>query len=193
MAQRPSQTLSRLAWPSALKTGRPLTVREAYKTGQLISEKVRAGHGRFEGPSVRDLAQLLNSSSATLYRAVKVYEVVTKYDLKERLDELSPTLLHNVERLPGPKRKQFLQRAMNEGWSKREIVRRVTGAPATDTRARNSRRAKEATLLGTLRRLSKLPLDAPFDKRELTGVQVWHAQRSIRAIRRHLKKWESTL
>lgn len=183
--------MTQLPWPAALRSGRPLSVREAYRTGHLISERVRAGYGRFDGPSVRDVAEMLGSSPATLYRAVKVYDVVNKYELKKSLSDLSPTLLHNLERVPSKQRKRFLQRALKEQWSKREIIRRITGEKLGDSSRLRPKSRK--TVLTALRNISKLPLDAPVDKRELTMVQVWHAQRSIRAIRRQLRKWESQL
>ncbi|MEN9579579.1 MAG: hypothetical protein RJA70_2588 [Pseudomonadota bacterium] len=100
-------------------------MKDIYHTGKLIVENVRAGQGYFEGTSVRELAKLIDSSTSTLYRAVKAFEVVNRYKLHTQLDKLQPTLLYNLERLPESQRKKVVNQSVKEGWSKREVIRQT--------------------------------------------------------------------
>ena len=125
MNRKTATALKRLRWPKSLTDRSELSVSDTYRVGKLIVNKVRAGQGRAEGTSVRDLAKLLGSSPATLYRTVRAYQMIEKYDLQNKLDKVPATLLYNLERLPSGRRRRFLARALKLEWSKREIVRQV--------------------------------------------------------------------
>lgn len=201
-----AKAIKKLPWPKALLGGGELSIREVYRTGKLIVEKVRAGQGYHEGTSVDQLATLLGSSRATLYRAVKAYEVINKYELQDRLVELQPTLLYNLERLPANRRKRFLEKALKEGWSKREIMRQISDlmekAVGSDWRSQR----KRTTLLfspksgprtpppvDALKRAAERLSEAPPKKNTLTAAQLAQAKKSMQAIQRQLKKWEKAL
>ncbi len=210
MASRTSTTeakaIKKLAWPKALLAGGELSIRDVYRTGRLIVEKVRAGQGYHEGTSVDQLAKLLGSSRATLYRAVKAYEVINKYELQDRLDEVQPTLLYNLERLPANRRKKFLEKALSEEWSKREIMRqiaalmeKVVGDDWQSQRKRTSllfspkAGSKSSPQLTALQRAADRLAEQPPKKKELTSTQLAQARKNVQTIQRHLKKWQKAL
>ena len=125
MTPKTAAAIRRLRWPKALLENYELTNRDHYRVGKLIVKNVRPGPGR-EGVSVRELADVLNISHPTLYRAVKAYQMVEKYGLQGQLDKVPATLLYNVDRLPSDRRRRFLSRALKLEWSKREIERQVS-------------------------------------------------------------------
>ena len=101
--------------------------------------------------------------------------------------DLDHELWQRVTRLPEKQRKSFLQRAIKEGWSKREIVRQVTGEDKTP--ANESGGGK---LVSDLRALSKLPLD-PKGIATLKGKDRSEARRLAKALSQRLEKVSAAL
>ncbi len=110
------------------------------------------------------------------------------YKLEKKLDEIQPTLLHNISRLPEKQRKKFLDQALKEGWTKREIVSRVVDALPDGGRGK-----RDPTFLSALRRASKLPIDAKVAGRKLTGDEKKEARTLLKELNKRLAKIEKSL
>lgn len=117
-------------WPSALKQGRALRTREAYRVGELIVNKVQGPdvqRSRARHPwSLRAIASAIEMSSpATLNRCVQIYAIVQYLKLKEKLDDIPAHLLVASVRIPERRRRAFVNKGLKEGWTKHTAVQRA--------------------------------------------------------------------
>lgn len=192
MGRRPlsatAAEIRKLPWPPAILKGEPLSIRDAYKAGSIISTRLRVGSGKFSSVTMMQIAQALGASKATLHRTVQVFQMAKTYKLEKRLDEIQPTLLHNISRLPEKQRKKFLQQALKEKWTKREIVNRVVEALPEGGRGR-----RDPTFLSALRRASKLQIDARVSSRDLSSDEKKEAKALLKDLNKRLSKIEKAL